>query len=83
MRWPSPLCGPGTKEFRHSTEVALHDVHAEHAPVEIDDAATSLKVGDKVEIAVHYHDGTVHLHDRMYGIRNGKVEKVFTIEQGD
>jgi hypothetical protein len=36
-------------------------------------------VGDKIEIWVHYHDGTVNLHDRMYGIRNNKVEETFTI----
>jgi hypothetical protein len=42
----------------------------------------SLKVGDKVEIEVQYHDGTVQLHHRMYGIRKGEVECVFTIEHG-
>jgi len=56
-------------------------LHAEHAPIEILDPAVSVEVGDKIEIAVQYHDGTVNLHRRMYGIRDGIVERVFTIEQ--
>ncbi len=56
-------------------------LHAEHAPIEIEDPAVDVDVGDKIEIAVQYHDGTVNLHRWMYGIRNGEVEQVFTIEQ--
>src|SRR5579871_4999 len=56
-------------------------LHAEHAPVAIEDASVNVEVGDKIEIAVQYHDGTVNLHRRMYGVRGGEVERVFTIEQ--
>jgi len=59
----------------------LKALHAEHAPIEIQDPAVSVEVGDKIEIAVHYHDGTINLHRQMYGIRNGEVERVFQIEQ--
>jgi D-serine deaminase-like pyridoxal phosphate-dependent protein len=58
----------------------LKALHAEHAPIEITEPALSPEVGDKIEIAVHYHDGTIHLHDRMYGMRNGRVEQIFSIE---
>ncbi len=58
----------------------LKALHAEHAPVEIMDEKHAPKVGEKVQIRVHYHDGTVHLHRQMYGIRNGAVEEVFQIE---
>ena len=34
----------------------------------------------KIEISVHYHDGTIQLHHRMHGIRQGKVEQIFSIE---
>jgi len=61
----------------------LKALHAEHAPIEIVDARLSIEVGDEIEIAVHYHDGTIQLHSRMYGIREGKVERVFTIEHGN
>jgi len=65
----------------------LKALHAEHAPIEIQDSATgnaaavNVEVGDKLEIAVHYHDGTINLHRQMYGMRNGEVERIFTIEQ--
>jgi D-serine deaminase-like pyridoxal phosphate-dependent protein len=55
-------------------------LHAEHAPIEITDGKQTPKVGEKVQIRVHYHDGTVHLHRQMYGIRNGVVEEVFQVE---
>jgi D-serine deaminase-like pyridoxal phosphate-dependent protein len=58
----------------------LKALHAEHAIIEIVDRAVNVEVGDKIEISVQYHDGTIHLHDRMYGVRNGKVERVFPIE---
>jgi D-serine deaminase-like pyridoxal phosphate-dependent protein len=55
-------------------------LHAEHAIIEITDPSVSVEVGDKLEIWVHYHDGTINLHGRMYGIRNGGVEEIFPIE---
>ena len=39
-------------------------LHAEHAPIELLDSAAAPEVGDKIELAVQYHDGTVHLHQR-------------------
>jgi len=59
----------------------LKALHAEHAPVEIVGPGGNVEVGDKLEVAVQYHDGTVHLHKCMYGIRDGRVECVFPIEQ--
>ena len=59
----------------------LKALHAEHAPIEILDPALAIEVGDKIEIAVHYHDGTINLHKQMYGIRQGEVEHIFAIEQ--
>jgi D-serine deaminase-like pyridoxal phosphate-dependent protein len=58
----------------------LKALHAEHAPIEIMDQKQAPRVGEKVQIRVHYHDGTVHLHRQMYGIRDGQVEQIFQIE---
>jgi D-serine deaminase-like pyridoxal phosphate-dependent protein len=55
-------------------------VHAEHALIEILEPNTPIEVGTKLELAVQYHDGTVHLHRRMHGVRDGNVEEVFAIE---
>jgi D-serine deaminase-like pyridoxal phosphate-dependent protein len=58
----------------------LRALHAEHAPIDLVDPCAPVEVGDKIELAVRYHDGTVHLHQKMYGVRKGIVEEVFTIE---
>jgi D-serine deaminase-like pyridoxal phosphate-dependent protein len=55
-------------------------LHAEHGVIEIQDPSVSVEVGDKIELWVQYHDGTINLHDRAYGIRNGEVEEVLKIE---
>ena len=59
----------------------LKALHAEHAPVEIVGPGVNVEVGDKLEVSVQYHDGTIHLHKCIYGIRDGTVERVFQIEQ--
>jgi D-serine deaminase-like pyridoxal phosphate-dependent protein len=58
----------------------LRALHAEHAPIDLVEPCVPVEVGDKIELAVRYHDGTVHLHRQMCGIRKGIVEEVFTIE---
>ena len=73
----------GLPTLRNAPGLKLRALHAEHAPVEILDRTLNIEVGDKLEIAVHYHDGTIQLHRRMYGIRNGRVEQTFTIEHQD
>lgn len=69
---------PSIKSMKGARLAALH---AEHGIVEIQDPSVSLEVGDKTEIWVHYHDGTIHLHDRLYGMRDEEVEEVFKIER--
>lgn len=71
----------GLPQVKGIAGLKLKALHAEHAPIEIQDAGVTVEVGDKIEIAVHYHDGTINLHGKMYGIRNLEVESVFTIEQ--
>jgi D-serine deaminase-like pyridoxal phosphate-dependent protein len=70
----------GLPSVKNVAGLKLKALHAEHAPIEITDPKVNVEVGDKIELAVHYHDGTIHLHERMYGIRNGKVEQIFSIE---
>ena len=73
----------GLPSVKGISGLKLKALHAEHAPIEILDPAVPVEVGDKIEIAVHYHDGTINLHRRMYGIRNGGVERTFSIEHAD
>jgi D-serine deaminase-like pyridoxal phosphate-dependent protein len=67
---PSPL-GVGV--------VKSVSLSAEHARIELSEASTRPHVGDRVEFVVGYGDTTVHLHDELYGIRDGKVEVVWPI----
>jgi D-serine deaminase-like pyridoxal phosphate-dependent protein len=58
----------------------LNALHAEHGVIEIEAPSVSVEVGDKIELWVHYHDGTINLHRGAFGMRNGAVEEVFRIE---
>lgn len=70
----------GLTSVKTLSGLRIRALHAEHAPIEILDSNTNVEVGDKIEILVHYHDGTVNLHRHMYGMRSGRVDDVFTIE---
>jgi D-serine deaminase-like pyridoxal phosphate-dependent protein len=66
---------PWPKNVEGVTDVRLS---AEHARVEFD-RPHDLRVGDTIEFVVGYGDTTVHLHDVLYGVRNGKVEAVWPV----
>jgi D-serine deaminase-like pyridoxal phosphate-dependent protein len=70
----------GLCAVKDTSALRVTALHAEHAPIEILSRETPVEVGDKLELAVQYHDGTVNLHRRMYGIRRGVVEEVLDIE---
>ena len=52
---------------------------AEHGTIELDAPNTALRVGDRLEWIAGYADTTVHLHEAMYGIRDGIVEVVWPV----
>jgi D-serine deaminase-like pyridoxal phosphate-dependent protein len=58
----------------------LKALHAEHGLIELGNPTRRVDLGEKIELWVHYSDATVNLHQRMYGVRNGRVETVFSIE---
>lgn len=51
----------------------LSDEHAVIVP------GNSLNIGDRIEIIPNHICPTVNIYDKAYGVRDGKVEKVFTI----
>ncbi len=71
----------GLPSVKGITGLQVRALHAEHAIIEILDPSVHVEVGDQLEIWVHYHDGTINLHDQMYAIRGEKVEEVFKIER--
>ncbi len=60
-------------------EVASVRFSAEHGIVELKGCSELPRVGDTLEFVVGYTDTTVHLHDEMYAVRNGRVESVWPI----
>ncbi len=60
--------------------LCLRKLNAEHGIIDVLDASGSAEVGDLIELWVHYSDATINLHDRMYGIRNGKVEEILRLQ---
>lgn len=60
-------------------DIASVRFSAEHAIIELSAPNDRIKIGDKVEFVVGYSDTTVHLHEDMYAIRDGRVVAVWPI----
>jgi len=82
------ICDAGKKAMSSDAAIPLPlgvesvrsvNLSAEHARVELDQPNHSLRVGDKLEFVVGYSDTTVHLHEEMIGIRDGRAEIVWPI----
>ena len=59
--------------------VASVSLSAEHATINLQAPDDRVKIGDRLEFVVGYSDTTVHLHDEIYGIRQGRVEIVWPV----
>lgn len=66
-------------EVKDRTDIEVTGLSAEHVVMKLSPSAQSLKIGDKLELISGYSDMTIFLHDRIYGIRNEKVEAVWDI----
>ncbi|MDP6355079.1 MAG: DSD1 family PLP-dependent enzyme [Planctomycetota bacterium] len=58
----------------------LRGLSEEHGPALLSGKARDLKVGDRVEVYSGHCCETVNLHERIYGVRKGKVEVEWPIE---
>ena len=67
---PEPLCLGPVESVRLS---------AEHATIELASPSDLPRVGDRVELVVGYSDTTVHLHERILGMRRGTVEAAWLV----
>ena len=73
----SDAAPPRPVGLKSSTPVALS---AEHATIILDDASQAPRVGDKVQFVVGYSDTTVHLHEKIFGHRGGRVEQAWIVQ---
>jgi D-serine deaminase-like pyridoxal phosphate-dependent protein len=70
----------GLPRLRRPDGARLRKLNAEHGIIDILDPDLSVEVGDQIEIWPHYSDATINLHERMYGIRDGRVEETLLLE---
>lgn len=73
-------CERGIPMVKDMPGLSVRRLTAEHGIINLKDPAAPAEVGDKIEIWVHYSDATVNLHDRLWGIRDGRVEEIFRVE---
>jgi len=59
----------GMPRLARADGLSVYQVHAENLLLKPDNAST-VQVGDKVELIPSYLDGTVVRNDKFYGIRN-------------
>ncbi|MCA9876131.1 MAG: DSD1 family PLP-dependent enzyme [Thermomicrobiales bacterium] len=53
---------------------------AEHGTIQLDHDSDTPKVGDRIKIRVNYTDQAVHLHDTLFGVRDGKIVSAWTVQ---
>ena len=59
--------------------IVSHSASAEHGTITLESKNDAVKVGDIYDFIVGYTDSTLFLHDKLYGIRDSKVEVVWNI----
>jgi len=67
---PHPLC---------RDDLVLDYLSAEHGVFRVTPGREGPKLKERVELVVGYSDSTTFLHDRLVGVRNGCVERVFDV----
>jgi D-serine deaminase-like pyridoxal phosphate-dependent protein len=73
-------CERGLPAVKDMPGLAVRRLTAEHGIIALEDPAAPVRAGDKIELWVHYADATVNLHDRIYGMRRGRLERIFQVE---
>jgi D-serine deaminase-like pyridoxal phosphate-dependent protein len=68
----------GLPQAKTIAATRLKALHAEHGLFQVD--ASTLEIGQKIELWVRYSDATMNLHTFLYGVRHGEVEEIFRIE---
>jgi len=72
-------CERGIPTIKDMEGLTIRKLNAEHGIIDVQDSSNPVLIGDRIEIWVRYSDATVNLHERMYGIRNGRVEGIFPL----
>jgi D-serine deaminase-like pyridoxal phosphate-dependent protein len=63
----------------HEQDIKVTRLSAEHGELELAESARTLAIGDRLRLIPGYSDMTNVLHDRFYGIREGRLEAVLPL----
>jgi D-serine deaminase-like pyridoxal phosphate-dependent protein len=58
----------------------FHKMNEEHGFVDLTQAERSFSVGDRVQVIPNHVCVAMNLHERVYGVRNGLVEEIWTVD---
>lgn len=74
---------PAEVTFGHVVEAPgarFHKMNEEHGFIDITHAERGFSVGDRVHVIPNHICVAVNLHEKVYGIREGEVEAVWTVD---
>jgi D-serine deaminase-like pyridoxal phosphate-dependent protein len=69
--------------FGHVVEAPgarFHKMNEEHGFVDLSGSDRRFAVGERVRVIPNHVCVAVNLHERIYGVRNGEVEKTWSVE---
>jgi D-serine deaminase-like pyridoxal phosphate-dependent protein len=69
----------GSPVIRDIAGATLMRQSEEHVKIQLEGASVALRPGDKIHILPSHVCTTINLHDRMYGVRDGRLETVWTV----
>ena len=52
---------------------------AEHGTIDLAEPSDLPRIGEKLELIVGYSDTTVHLHEEIVAVRNGRIEAIWRV----
>jgi D-serine deaminase-like pyridoxal phosphate-dependent protein len=55
------------------------ELSAEHGTIELAEPSDLPRIGDKLELIAGYSDTTVHLHEEIVAVRDGRIEAIWYI----
>lgn len=69
----------GFPTVRDRSGATLIGESEEHGKLRLDGASVSLRPGEKIHLLPSHVCTTINLHDRLYGVRNGRLETIWTV----
>lgn len=60
-------------------EIFFSGMSVEHGHLDVSASTHQFRVGERLSLIPHHQETTVNLHDEVVGIRNGKVELIWTV----